>query len=291
MAGAGEGETPLLVLGGFTGPLDHLLALARSGQIDPARVPLAALAGQLAAALRQAPATTPLGRKGDWVVMACWLVQLRARRLLQADPPAQPPIGPPPAARHAPAALAAWLERRPQPGREVFCRGRPELPALAAAPAVDVIEFLWASLDLFDDAAAATTAPRDRPRWPELHSAVEARARILERLEMRPEGGPLGAFLPPPAAADTALRRRSAWTSTFIASLELARQGAVLLEQAGGFAPLQLRRPAIQCETAARSCRGAIGLAASRHAAASSAATAPDPAASDGEAPPWSSTP
>ena len=31
----------------------------------------------------------PLGQKGDWVVMAAWLVQLRSRLLLPADAPAQ----------------------------------------------------------------------------------------------------------------------------------------------------------------------------------------------------------
>ena len=38
------------------------------------------MAEQLAAALRQA--TVPLGQKGDWVVMAAWLLQLRTRLLL-----------------------------------------------------------------------------------------------------------------------------------------------------------------------------------------------------------------
>jgi segregation and condensation protein A len=71
---------------GFAGPLDHLLALARAQTIDLAAISLTALLDQLAEALRQAPASVPLGQKGDWVVMAAWLVQLRARLLLPADP-------------------------------------------------------------------------------------------------------------------------------------------------------------------------------------------------------------
>src|ERR1700722_10249049 len=85
----GEGASPFLTLAGFTGPLDHLLTLARAQKIDLADISLAALVDQLTAALRQAPATTPLGQKGDWVVMAAWLVQLRSRLLLPADSPAQ----------------------------------------------------------------------------------------------------------------------------------------------------------------------------------------------------------
>jgi chromatin segregation and condensation protein Rec8/ScpA/Scc1 (kleisin family) len=39
-----------------------------------------------------------------------------------------------------------------------------------------------------------------------------------------------------------ALRPRSAWSSTFIASLELAKQGNVLLGQGGDFKPIHVVR-------------------------------------------------
>jgi segregation and condensation protein A len=67
---AGEGGSPSLTLDGFSGPLDHLLALARSQKIDLAAMSLAALIDQLVAALRQARVKMPLGQKADWVVMA-----------------------------------------------------------------------------------------------------------------------------------------------------------------------------------------------------------------------------
>ena len=47
-------------------------------EIDLTRLSVTALIDQLAAALRYAPAATPLGQKGAWVVMAAWLVQLRS---------------------------------------------------------------------------------------------------------------------------------------------------------------------------------------------------------------------
>jgi segregation and condensation protein A len=43
----------------------------------------------LTAALRQAPAAVPQGKKADWVVMAAWLLQLRTRLLLPAHAPGQ----------------------------------------------------------------------------------------------------------------------------------------------------------------------------------------------------------
>lgn len=48
----------------------------------------------------------------------------------------------------------------------------------------------------------------------------------------------------PPDVADGpsygVLQRRSGWASTLIASLELARQGEVVLAQAGGFQPIHV---------------------------------------------------
>ena len=193
-----EGEgSPYLTLEGFTGPLDHLLVLARAQKIDLFDISLTALLDQLAAALRAAPASMPLGQKGDWVVMAAWLVQLRTRLLLPADAPGQQQ-----AAAEADQlrdrllaledvqALALWLEQRPQLGRDVFARGRAELfgVSVEAGPAIDVTEFLWASLALFDDEAPPDTAVTYQPAPLRLHSVAEARTRILQRLTDKPEG-------------------------------------------------------------------------------------------------------
>ena len=263
---AGQGGTPALTLDGFAGPLDHLLALARAQKIDLAALSLVTLLDQLTTALQRAPASVPLGQKGDWVVMAAWLVQLRARLLLPADPAAQHD-----AAAEADQlrdrlvgleetqALASWLERRPQLGHDVFVRGHPpsraQSPAVFgvsadAAQAIDVIEFLWASLALFDDdAGEPDTISVYRPALrSELHTVADARERILRQLAEMPEGGPLEQFLPQPheAAGDRrrrALRQRSAWSSTFVASLELARQGEAALQQEKGFTAINVSSP------------------------------------------------
>ncbi len=255
VAQEGEAETPFLALDGFNGPLERLLKLARAQQIDLARLSLGTLVDQLAVALQHAPSATPLGQKGGWVVMASWLLQLRSLLLLPADSPAQQ-------AAEAEAdqlrgrliglqeiqALAAWLDRRPQLGHDVFARGQPELlgTSVETGHEVDVIAFLWACLALFDDAAGgADTAPVYRPRWLELYSVPEARDRILRLLREMPDGAPLGGFLPEAATkADTELRRHSAWSSTFAASLELGKQGDVALAQDGLFMPIQVSRAA-----------------------------------------------
>lgn len=254
---AGEG-TPRVTLAGFSGPLDHLLTLARAQKIDLGEISLVALVEQLSAALQQAPATTPLGRKGDWVVMAAWLVQLRSLLLLPADAPGRQDAAVEAdqlrsrlAGLQAMQALAGWLERRPHLGRDVFARGHP--PSRAQSPelfgvsvdagqAIDVVEFLWASMALFDDPETPETAPVYRPPlFPDLYSVAEARARILQRLLDRPQGGPFDMLLPEPAGATRSiLRQRSGWSSTLLASLELAKQGDVMLGQDGNFAPIHV---------------------------------------------------
>jgi segregation and condensation protein A len=248
--GEADGQgTPLLALDGFSGALDHLLTLARAQQIEIGKISLAALVEQLATALRQAPAATPLGQKGDWLVMAAWLVQLRSRLLLPADAPAQQEAAAEVdqfrfrlVALQDMQALAGWLERRPQLGHDVFGRGTPEIfgVSVEAGQAVAVIEFLWASLALFDDPEKPETRALYRPRPIELYAVAEARNRIRRRLAETPDGAPLDQFLPdPPKTPENAelanLRRRSAWSSTLIAGLELAKQAEVVLQQGGDF--------------------------------------------------------
>jgi len=175
-------------------------------------------------------------------------------------------------------ALAGWLDDRPQLGRDtfargafargVFARGAPDLAETLrlGEPELDVVAFLWAGLDLFDaDLPQPETAGRYvPPPRVDLHSVADARLRILRRLADVPDGLTLDQLLPGPAPDTTAtsatatsagpmppsgegtpspratLRRRSAWTSTFVAGLELAKQGHVVLAQEAAFSAVHL---------------------------------------------------
>jgi segregation and condensation protein A len=251
----GEGDTPYLELAGFSGPLDLLLALARTRQIDLAHLPLGELVDQLATALQQAGPS--LGERGTWLVMACWLLLLRSRLLLPPDAPAQQ--GAEDTAvelrgrlldLQAAKALARWLDRRPQLGLDVFARGQSEpLGAFFGAQhQVDVIEFLWAAMGLFpEDADEPGATAVYRPRWADLYALGDACERILRLLADAPDGAQLSRFLPDlsgerETAIPAKLRRRAAWTSTFMASLQLARDGEVDLDQDGLFAPIHVQR-------------------------------------------------
>jgi segregation and condensation protein A len=197
-----------------------------------------------------------MAQKGDWVVMAAWLLHLRSLLLLPADNLTRKA-----ASEEAERfrdrlsglaeiqALAAWLDRRPRLGRDVFDRGEPPegLGAIAETGAeIDVIEFLWASMALFDDGAPGPDVSETwRPPGRELYSVAAARARILTLLAETPEGRSLEALLPDESAADVTpvdpgLRKRGAWSSTFIAGLELAKQGEVALAQEAIFTAIRV---------------------------------------------------
>ena len=254
--GEGEGPTPRIAFAGYDGSLARLLTLARARRIDLSKIPVLDLADQLAAAMRDAAPATPLAQKGDWVVMAAWLLHLRSLLLLPADNLARKA-----ASEEAERfrdrlsglaeiqALAAWLDRRPRLGRDVFDRGEPPegLGAIAETGSeIDVIEFLWASMALFDDGAPGPDVSETyRPPWRELDSVAAARARILTLLAETPAGRTLEALLPDEPAADgmpvnPRLRKRAAWSSTFIAGLELAKQGEVALAQPDIFADIHI---------------------------------------------------
>jgi segregation and condensation protein A len=248
----GESErTPLLILDGYNGSLEGLLTLARSRRIDLSEIPLLELVDQLVAAIQDAPEAAPMGQKGEWVVMAAWLVQLRSLLLLPADAP-----------RHLTArdeadrfrerlarlaaiqALAAWLDARPHLGRDVFVQGQPlegSGGVSEAEPEIDVMEFLWATMAASKDGTPGPEASETyRPRWRDLYSIPEARARMLRRLAETPVGLTLEQLLPDETTAaaipaEPALTRRAAWTSTFVAGLELAKQGDVALRQRENF--------------------------------------------------------
>jgi chromatin segregation and condensation protein Rec8/ScpA/Scc1 (kleisin family) len=99
-----------------------------------------------------------------------------------------------------------------------------------------------------DAVDTAAVYQRRRRHW---YSVLEARARILALLAQAPEGGRLEQFLPEVAEAAmtgeeirSRVRRGLAWGCTFVASLELAKQGDLTLAQEGLFELIQVRPPA-----------------------------------------------
>jgi len=168
-AGQGAADTPNLDLDGFSGPLDLLLRLARSHDVNLAALPVTAIIDQLAIAMSAAPAAMPLSQKADWLVMASWILLLRSSLLLPADAPAQQDaqleagqLRDRLLALQEAQGLAAWLDRRPMLGRDVFARGRDEYPGGFTEirhAQVDVIGFRWVAVN-----SSTTTWPMSSSR-------------------------------------------------------------------------------------------------------------------------------
>jgi segregation and condensation protein A len=246
----------LVQLDGFAGPLDLLLDLARRQQVDLAQISVLALADQYLAAIdRLGAGATRLARAADWLVMAAWLTWLKSRLLLpQAAPEAAQAAGALVdrlAQMERVRALAAWLDARPQLGRDFYPRGAPEISARTVVS--DLPELFRACL-----VGLRWEPPMQRtwrPPRPLLWRVPEALARLRALIGTLPDGSELTQFLPPqlfgatpagtdqapaPPRADLPLQRRGAVASTLVGALELARETALLLSQDDLFGPIRV---------------------------------------------------
>jgi segregation and condensation protein A len=241
---------PVLSVDGFEGPLDWLLEMVRARQIDLARLSVVALVEAFANAMDtglacQDNAPAQLVRWGDWLVMAATLAHLRSRLLLPADAPeAKAAVDEAEALRRQllsraqMQAAAAWMERQPQLGRDVFLRGASECHTVRRAGDItDLLRACLLALAVPERHAAAL-----RRRTPTFWRVSDAIARIGELLQTLPEGGSLAVFLPEIAgeSPDRSLCYRAAISSTLIASLELARDGALALDQDVAWRPIRV---------------------------------------------------
>ena len=236
---------PVFHLDGFDGPIDLLLELAEQQRIDLGRVSIAALAEQFVAALARLAPHVPLERRADWLVMASRLVLLRSRLLFPASPDEAAK-----AAQDADAELqrleelaflraaARWLQARPQLASDVFARSQPAQPRDGG-----YVALMEAALAVLRGCSErADVAPVYRPALPPLWRVPDALARIRALLSAHPAGCTLQHFLPSlaPDEPDPPLKSRAALASTFVAGLELARDGTAHLEQCETFGPVWL---------------------------------------------------
>ncbi|WP_375272959.1 segregation and condensation protein A [Sphingomonas sp.] len=235
-------EQLLLDLDGWEGPLDVLLSLARAQKVDLKQISILALVEQYLAYIERAR-RTKLEVAADYLVMAAWLAYLKSALLLPRDPAVEPdPEGLAlrlqlrlerlDAMRDAGARLMA----RDRVGRDVFVRGAPE--GLRT-----VRQHRWTA-DLYDLIAAyGQVSARARPvmhvvQDREVMTLDAALQRVSAMVGVAVEWQAIERFLPGAASAQL---HRSALASSFLAALELARQGRVELRQAAPFAPLYLR--------------------------------------------------
>jgi segregation and condensation protein A len=231
---------------GFEGPLDLLLAMARTQKVDLAKISILELARQYLKFVEEARKLR-LELAADYLVMAAWLAYLKSRLLLPA-----PEGDPEPTGEELANQLAFRLQRleamreaanqlinRNRLGRDIFARGDPE-PVV-----VDRVQNYSASLfDLLT--AYATQRQREavntvqitrRQVW-SLSEAREILTRLMGKLA---DWTPLDAFLSEYVVSED--ERAGVIASSFAASLEMVREGKLEIRQSETFAPIYLRQP------------------------------------------------
>ena len=243
---AGPGDTLVVDVEGFEGPLDLLLALARTQKVDLAKISVLALAQQYLDFIAEARRLR-LEVAADYLVMAAWLAFLKSKLLLPAEKDEEgEPTGAELAALlafrlkrlHAMREVSAQLMTRKRLGRDVFARGTPE-PIRITRKSIyeaNVYDLLKAYSQQRQRTATRTWQVRQRTVW----SLKEARDELERLLGITCDWAPLdqllAEFLVEPELRKTAL------ASSFTATLEMTREGALEISQSKLFAPLLIRR-------------------------------------------------
>lgn len=246
---SGEGTAyarPLVVdLDGYEGPLDVLLALARTQKVDITRISTLALAEQFLEFIAEARRLS-LEVAADYLVMAAWLAYLKSKLLLPEVDDGDEPSGPELAARltwqlkrlEAFREAGARLMERNRLGRDIFARGQPE--------GIRVIRKSTYEVSLFELLRAYVIQKESKgeaeislPVRRQIFSVEAAMARLTEMLGQVPSWEHLETFLPPELRFG--LGAKSAMASTLSASLELAKSGKLSLRQGETFGPIYIR--------------------------------------------------
>jgi segregation and condensation protein A len=243
----GTEDALVVSLDGFEGPLDVLLALARTQKVDLAKISVLALADQYLLFIAEARKLR-LELAADYLVMAAWLAYLKSRLLLPREPAIEgQPSGEELAARlafrlkrlEAMRNAAASLMTRKRLGRDIFARGMPE-----GMRTIRVRQYTAAIYDLLK--AYADQRRRTAKRVHVVHkrtvwSIKEARQRLEAMIgEWTGEWLALSRYFEQYLASPDIAR--TAVASSFGATLEMAREGVVEISQAEPFAPIYVRK-------------------------------------------------
>lgn len=241
-------EALIVDVAGFEGPLDLLLALARTHKVDIAKISILSLVDQYLAYISEAQ-RLKIEIAADYLVMAAWLTFLKSRLIL----PREKDTGDEPSADEMAQRLAFRLMRleamrraigelmtRKRLGRDVFQRGMPERIETVSEVrwTAEIFDLLKAYSELRRRTVKVTHVVKARRVW----SIKQARSR-LEALVGQAVGDwvqldlCLQQFLPQAEAEE-----KTIVASSFGATLEMAREGMIELRQDEPFSPIYMRR-------------------------------------------------
>jgi len=242
---------------GFEGPLDLLLALARTQKVDLAHISITTLVDQYLAYIANLQSLR-LEIAADYLVMAAWLAFLKSRLLIPREAKSEDLVTAEDMAQRLAFRLmrlsamrnaASQLMTRRRLGRDVFPRGLPEgvKTIRQTQHTAEIYDLLRAYADLRRRTIKVGHVVKARRSW----SIKDARTR-LERMM----GEQLGMWLQldlflerylPIQAAETQPGQPPADPRTLLAAslgatLEMTREGLIELRQDAPFAPIHIRK-------------------------------------------------
>ena len=245
LANSSSREELVLDLEGFEGPLDMLLALAKEQKVDLLQLSILQLANQYIKFIETAQGMK-LELTADYLVMAAWLAYLKSRLLLPKSEEDEEPSG-----EEMAVALAYQLKRyeavknlalnlvnRPRLGRDVFSRGSPEGLRNTRKTIYDVTlyELLKAYVNNHNNQESQnlTIEPNS------LFSVEDCSNRLKNILGSSQKWIGLIDCLPKNLKGSLVLK--SALASTLSASLELAKNGELEIQQKNLYGPIFLKK-------------------------------------------------
>ena len=245
-------------LDGFEGPLDLLLALARTQKVDLTQLSVTALVDQYLNFIADAR-TMRLEVAADYLVMAAWLAFLKSRLLIPRDKTNDDePSGEELAQRlsfrlmrlDAMRDAAAKLLTRHRLGRDVFARGNPEgvRTVRQTQYTVGIYDLLHAYATQRVHAIRQVHHVQQRKVW----SIKDARRQLERLIGKNPDRWMqldlfLHHYLPTGKTSDDTTSpeiQRSILAASFGASLELAREGLIEIRQDAAYGPLYMKKRA-----------------------------------------------
>ncbi len=223
---------------GFEGPLDLLLALARTQKVDLSKIQILPLAEQYLSFVRRARELR-LELAADYLVMASWLAFLKSKLMLPTAPEDEDDVSGEDMAERLALRLkrleamreaAKALMSRNQLGQDVLARGAPESWG-------ERRRFEWRAT-LFDlvrayvkQRAKAATVQTYAPERPPIMSIEDARRVLIDLLRAAPEWRGLETLVGAHEPDDARRSPRSRFASFLVATLELVRDERAELRQ------------------------------------------------------------
>jgi len=244
-----DAEDALIVdVAGYEGPLDLLLALARTQKVDLSKISVLALVDQYIVFIAEAQKVR-LELAADYLVMAAWLAFLKSRLLLPREGEHADEISGEELARRLSFRLmrldamreaAAQLMNRMRLGRDVFQRGMPEgaKTIRETTYSATVYDLLHAYADQRRRTIKVGHVIKARPVW-SIKDARDRLERLMGDVQSSTDWVAFERYLEQMIVA--AEDGRTVLASSFGATLELACEGRVEIRQDGPFAPIYMR--------------------------------------------------